>query len=80
MRTFKSLTKSLPWENCHGKDSMRDILRLDDKPRTKPILWQQKDNKPEEETTQVKQRTEKKDLQRVGPTESTTLPVIFYTE
>ena len=32
--TFESLTKSLPSEKGDGKDSIRNILRLEDKPRT----------------------------------------------
>ena len=32
--TVESLTKSLPWEKGHGKDSIRNILRLEDKPGT----------------------------------------------
>ena len=31
--TFESLPKSLPWEKGHGKDRVRDMLRLEDKPR-----------------------------------------------
>ena len=31
--TFESLTKSLPSEKGHGKDSVRNILSLEDKPK-----------------------------------------------
>ena len=33
MYTFESLTKSLTSEKCHDKDNIRNISRLEDKPR-----------------------------------------------
>ena len=66
--TFESLTLSLPSEKGHGKDSIRNILRLEDKPRTllghyNDIVRTSKRQKGQMRTipgqTQDKPRTEK---------------------
>ena len=66
--TFESLTLSLPSEKGHGKDCIRNILRLEDKPRTllghyNDIVRTSKRQKGQMRTipgqTQDKPRTEK---------------------
>ena len=66
--TFESLTQSLPSEKGHGKNSIMNILRLEDKPRTLPrhcndIVRTSKRQKGQMRTilgqTQDKPRTEK---------------------
>ena len=68
MYTSESFTQSLPLEKGHGKDSIRNILRLEDKPRTllghyNDIVRTSKRQKGQMRTipgqTQDKPRTEK---------------------
>ena len=75
MYTFESLTKSLPWEKGHGKDSIRNMLRLEDKPSTS--LGHHNDILKTKRTNEDKPRTsrgQKKDLRRAAPIESAILP------
>ena len=53
--TFESLTLSLPSEKGHGKDCIRNILRLEDKPRA--LQWDCKDIKKTKRTNEDNPRT-----------------------
>ena len=78
MKTFESLTQSLTLEKGHGKDSIRNILTLEDKPRTLLGNYNYivRTSKRTNEDNPRTSRGHKKDLRRAAPTESTTLPNI----